>query len=80
MEHIIHPGMADVVGTVQRLVLGRNVVGRGVRVMISVRGMSGDVWWDLADGRWEVAHRAIITVNILGSHALSLPWINTEWL
>jgi len=40
----------------------------------------GDPWWDFTIGQWELRHHAIATVNLWGSHALGVRWVNPEWL
>lgn len=40
--------------------------------------LHGDVFWDLATGRWEWTHHAVLRWNPFswGDHA---PWVNNEW-
>jgi len=49
-------------------------------IAIISRGLAGDLWWDLAAGRWEVLHHAVLRVNPFGfGRAVDFPWVNTEW-
>lgn len=45
-----------------------------------MRGMTGDFYWDVAAGRWMLAHGQVLTVNLWGWTSVGRTWINNEWL
>ena len=49
-------------------------------VEVLERHVSGDAFWDLATGRWELLHHAVLRRNLFSWHERGVPWVNNEWL
>ncbi|MHB0929267.1 MAG: hypothetical protein ACYC3W_10290 [Candidatus Nanopelagicales bacterium] len=46
---------------------------------LAARKLSGDAYWDLATGRWQWLHGAVLRHDVLSWTAAGRPWINVEW-
>lgn len=56
-------------------------VGTAIAILLlAQRKLSGDVYWDLAAGRWMWQHHAVLMVNQLSWNHDHIRWINIEWL
>jgi hypothetical protein len=63
-----HPALIVVVGTCA--VLFRQVMKSG---------LSGDVFYQLAEGQWMLAHHAIMRHDVFSYTVLGRPWLAEEW-
>lgn len=56
----------------------------GVYALLLVAGnrllADPDTYWQIAMGRWIVAHRAVPTVDVFSFTFAGKPWISTQWL
>jgi hypothetical protein len=42
-------------------------------------GLSGDVFYQVAEGRWMLAHHAIVSHDMFSYTVLGRPWLSEEW-
>ena len=42
-------------------------------------GLSGDVFYQVAEGRWMLAHHAVVSHDVFSYTVLGRPWLSEEW-
>jgi hypothetical protein len=42
-------------------------------------GLSGDVFYQMAEGRWMLAHHAVVSHDVFSYTVLGRPWLSEEW-
>ena len=42
-------------------------------------GLSGDVYYQVAEGRWMLAHHAVVSHDMFSYTVLGRPWLSEEW-
>jgi hypothetical protein len=63
-----HPALIVVIGTCAAL----------VREAMHL-GLSGDVFYQVAEGRWMLAHHAVVSHDVFSYTILGRPWLSEEW-
>ncbi len=46
---------------------------------VMATGLSGDVYWQLAAGKWMLAHHAIVRHDVFSYTVRGRPWLDEEW-
>lgn len=63
-----HPALIVVIGTCAALVHEAMHLG-----------LSGDVFYQVAEGRWMLAHHAVVSHDVFSYTVLGRPWLSEEW-